>query len=363
MKKITILLLLNILLGYFLNAQITVTNNDMPMVNDTIRLNETNDIQGIDPVLTGANYTWDYSTLVSTSQRIDTFFSVSSTPTIYQFFFNNVFLYPNHKASYALSGVDIGTAQVSISEVFNYIKNSPSAYENVGFGSNINGIPSSTQIDPVDREYTFPMNYNNNGISNSAYAITVPSFGYYGQKLERMDTVDGWGSLILPNGTHNVLRVKSILKRVDTTYLDLLSLGTIIPRPEEIEYKWLSAGKGMPILKVVTIAGLVTQIEYQDGFAVSIEEVNQINNVNLFPNPVKTHLIIDFRATLSGDLKINLKDLLGKDVGFIYNGKIISGNNKLVIDLTQYNFEAGVYLAEFVVEKQPYYSQKIIIVE
>ena len=333
----------------------------MPVVNDTIRLSETNNIQGLDPLLTGVNYTWNFATLTPTTQRVDTFFSVSSTPFAYQLFFNNVFQYPNHKASYALKGADIGIPQVPITEVFNYIKNSSSAYDNVGFGSKISGIPSSTQNLPVDREYVFPMNYNDNNISNSAFAITVPGFGYYGESLERIDTVDGWGSLTLPNGTYNVLRVKSILNKIDTTYIDQFGFGTTIPRPEEIEYKWLANGKSLPMLKIITVGGNVTQIEYQDDLFVGIVEQDLINSVNVFPNPAKNHVVIDFNANVAGNLKVNLKDVLGKDVAVIYNNKINSGKNKLVVNLAQYTIKSGIYFMNFIIDGELTTTQKIII--
>ncbi len=347
------------------NAQITITNNDMPNVNDTFRLSSTNNIQGLDPVLTGTNYSWNFSTLVPSSQRIDTFFSVSSTPVAYQFYFNNIILYPNHKASYAIKGIDLGIPQVPITEVFNYIKNSSSAYDNVGFGSKINSVPSSTQNNPVDREYTFPMNYNGNHNSNSTYGMTVPTFGYYGQSLERIDTVDGWGTLALPNANYNVLRVKSILNKIDTTYLDLIGFGTTIPRPEEIEYKWLAAGTGIPVLKIITIAGNVTRIEYQDIFVnlVSVIEINKINGLNIFPNPAKNFISIDFEATVAGQLKVNLKDILGKVVATVYTNNLAAGNNKLVIDLTKYAIQSGIYFVELSVDNKEYFVQKLVIAE
>jgi hypothetical protein len=363
MKKITLLLFLGFL-SIISFAQITITNADMPSSGDTIRLSETFNIQSLDPVLTGTNYSWNFSSLVPNAQRIDTFFSVSSTPLAYQFFFNNGFLYPNHNANFATRGVDIGISQVPITEVFNYVKNSSSAYDNVGFGSNISGIPSSTQNIPVDREYEFPMNYNNNHISNAEYGITVPGFGHYGQTLERIDTVDGWGSLILPNGTYNVLRVKSILNKIDTTYIDLVGFGTTIPRPEEIEYKWLAAGKGLPMLKIVTVAGNITQIDYQDDFVpVGLEEVSGINTVVVFPNPAKDYLAIDFKANLSGNLKLNLKDVLGKNNGVIYNKMVRVGNNKLFIDLKQHSLNSGIYFVEFLMDGDLYYTKKIVVVE
>jgi hypothetical protein len=364
MKKVFTLFVATILTVSLSFAQITITDNDMPSVNDTIRLSETNNVQGLDPVLTGTNYTWNYSTLVPSSQRIDTFFSVSSTPLAYQLFFNNFILYPNHKASYALRGIDIGITQVPITEVFNYIKNSSSAYDNVGFGSKISGVPSSTQNNPVDREYEFPMAYNDNHISNSEFGMTVPGFGYYGQSLERIDTVDGWGSLTLPNGTYSVLRVKSILNKIDTTYIDAISFGTTIPRPEEIEYKWLAAGKGMPLLKVITVSGNVTQIEYQDDFVnVSVAETSKINNVTIFPNPTKDYLVIDFKAISSGNLKVSLKDVLGKNIALIYDKSIAAGNNKLLIDLTQYHVKSGIYFVNFLLDGKQYFTQKIMVAE
>jgi hypothetical protein len=364
MKKQSILFILSCL-SNLIFAQITITTADMPLVNDTFRLSETNDIQGLSPGLTGANFSWDFSSLIPVNQRIDTFFSVNATPFIYQLYFNNSFVYPDHKANYGLKGQDIGIPQVSISEVFNYSKNSSSAYDNVGFGSTINGIPNSTQNIPVDREYEFPMNYLNDKFSNSAFSISVPTFGHYGQTMDRNDTIDGWGSLILPNGTYDVLRVKSILNKVDTTYLDLLGFGATIPRPEEIEYKWLANGKGVPLLKVIMNAGQVTQIEYQDDQVVitAVIERNKIGNVTVFPNPTKNHLIIDFKATEPGYLKVKLKDILGKDVAIIYRENINFGSNQLMIDLTKYSIKKGIYFIEFLVDEKQSYTKKIVIVE
>ncbi len=311
MKNLLVVLL--VLVFNVLNAQITITNNDMPNANDTFRLSETFDIQGLDPALTGTNYIWNFSTLTPTSQRIDTFFSVSSTPFTYQWFFNNSALYPNHKASYALRGQDIGIPQVPITEVFNYIKNSSVAYDNVGFGSNIAGVPSSTQNIPVDREYVFPMNYNDNHTSFSEYGMSIPTFGYYGQSMTRIDTVDGWGSVTTPYGTFNCLRVKSVLQKIDTTYIDLAGFGFITPRPDEIEYKWLAAAKGVPILKIVTTSGFVSSIEYQDSarVLVSVPELTLNAGFEIYPNPACNILNVTSENSIQS---IEIIDITGKSI-------------------------------------------------
>lgn len=366
MKKLITLLALNVA-SVCAFAQITITNADMPSASDTFRLSTTINAQGLDPDLSGANFTWDFSTLVPDSQRVDSFFIVGDTPSAYQVFFNFPFLYPNYAASYAKRGIEISVPQVAtLSEVFNYTKNSSSALDNVGFGANLNNAPISVQNDPIDKEYLFPMNYNQTNTSLSAFELTVPGLGHYGQDMERINTVDGWGSLVLPNGTYDVLRVKSVLNKIDTIYIDsppLPAFGYTNPRPEEIEYKWLAAGTGAPVLKIVTNAGIVSSIEYQDDFytPVGVKELPKMNNVVVFPNPTKHHLVIDYNSSISGDLKVNLKDMFGKNVAVIYQNFSAKGTNKLVINLTQHSVKPGIYFVEMMVDDQQYYTAKVVV--
>ena len=49
-----------------LTAQITITSADMPNAGDSVLISVANSIDTNDINLTGANYTWDYSTLIPT---------------------------------------------------------------------------------------------------------------------------------------------------------------------------------------------------------------------------------------------------------------------------------------------------------
>ncbi len=355
------LLFVCLILSRILYSQITITSTDMPSVNDVFIYSNTLDIQGNDPKLTGTNYIWDYSALTYTTQSSDTFVAVSSTPVAYQFYFNNSVLYPTWEASYAIKGMDIVIPQFPITDVYNYYSNanSGSDYSHVGFGSNINGVPSSTRNIPVDVEYSFPMNYGDTHQSYSKYELGVPTIGTYGQALERTDTVDGWGTLITPYGTFNCLRVKSILNKTDTTYLDALGFGTNIPRPEEIEYKWLANGEGTPLLKIVTNLGTVTSIQYQDSARVIGVNENEIfSNINFFPNPTSDYLSIDFQSKTSGKMTFSFKDYLGRIV--FEEEKIIQiGKNIILFSLSDKNMNSGVYLVETLF-KGNFASQKIV---
>lgn len=362
MIKRLIMSAVGVVLVQFVAGQITVTNADMPNVNDVLLYSVTLDSQGQDPTVTGPNHTWDYSALTYTTQRPDTFVSVTSTPLAYQFYFNNGILYSQWKANYALKGIDIGISQVPITDVYNFHKNSSSQYSNVGFGSNINGVPSSTRNIPVDVEYVFPLNYGNTNISNSEYGMSVPTFGYYGQSLERVDTVDGWGMLTTPFGTFDCLRVKSTLTKVDTTYIDLIGMGTLIPRPEEIEYKWIANGMSTPVLKIVTTNGNISSIEYQDNLStVGVIELESINEVTIFPNPTKDYLSIDFNSKTNGIARIEIKDYLGRVIG-IEKYEVLTGDNLMLVNLLKFKLIEGIYVVNIVIgDKQ--YTKKVIFNE
>ena len=90
-------------------AQIIIDQIDMPASGDTMLYSIGFDI-GLDVDDTGPNYIWDYSALFPIDQAADTFVSVGSTPFLYQFFFNNQFLFPDHNATMAVKGTDIDLA-------------------------------------------------------------------------------------------------------------------------------------------------------------------------------------------------------------------------------------------------------------
>lgn len=341
----TVFLLILTTLSLTSSAQITISNNDMPSVNDIYHISITSNLQGNNPALTGTNFLWDYSQLQATVQRSDTFVAVTSTPLAYQYYFNNVFLYPNHKADYAIKGEDLNAQPVvNISDVYNFYKNSSNKYANVGFGSNLNGVPSSTKREPIDEEYLFPLNYNDNKISFSKFSISQPSGDGYGQHQRRIDTVDGWGTVITPLGTYNCIRVKSIVDISDSIYMSQFGITIVAGRPQKIEYKWLAANSGVPVLKIA-VDSVSTQIEYQDNLMVGINDnVLPIYHLKVFPNPAKESIIIDFQSIKKEQVTINLKDINGKVVKQVYSGNIKKGFNHILLSLNE--FSNGFYFLE-----------------
>ncbi len=346
------------LLPVFAFNQITITNNDMPNVNDIFVYSIGNTSFSQSLTVTGSNVTWDFSDLVSQSQRADTFVSVSTTPLAYQFYFNNAFLYPNHKADYAVRGEfpSNSNSPVQVTDLYNYFKNSSTEYANVGFGANINGVPTSGKNDPVDVWYHFPMNYGGTASNYAEFGFSIPNTGYYGQSIQRYDTVDGYGTLITPYGTFQTLRLKSTVYRTDTTYSDQFGFGTTIPRPEEIEYSWLTNNKGTPLLKIVVRAGQITQVEYQDSIrTLGVKQWQEKVQMQVYPNPATDVVLIESNKRFAQTVQVKIFDIAGKNVEVPYQ----TFENKILVNVRL--FPPGMYFVQVIENRTTIAVEKICI--
>jgi hypothetical protein len=276
MKAYYILLLtLFLLLTSKNNAQITITDADMPSAGDIFIYDLSTDLLVEDFSLTGTNYSWDYSTSLSTGVDSLSIVSVGSTPFAYQFFFNNQFTQPDHYSDYAQKGQELDAfGQVSITDRFDYYGINSNSLEIKGFGANVNGIPASVKYDTIDQLYPFPMTHGM-ATHNSVgyYLASVPNIGTYGQWIRREVTVDGYGSLTTPNATYpNTIRVKTVLLQTDTVYVDQFMLGQTIDRPEETIYEWFTNTEKTPVMRVVVRNGQATEAKYLLEVTSGIEE-------------------------------------------------------------------------------------------
>ncbi|QQR86857.1 MAG: T9SS type A sorting domain-containing protein [Flavobacteriales bacterium] len=296
----------------FTQAQITITQADMPSAGDIpARWNTT--VTQFDDADTGPNHVWDFSVLQPQLETADTCVSVSSTPILYQFFFNNPFIYPDHDADYAVRGQDFDFQVLQLTDVYDYFKRDANGFDNVGFGANINGVPASVQRLPVDHVYELPLNYSDASTSPSTWEVEVPGVLFFRQEQVRDNTVDGWGTLYLPTDTFQVLRVKSVLNRTDSIYVDQFMFGFSLPEPETIEYKWLAAGMDVPVLQVNTVAGIATTVRFwYDSTSLGLNGPEAIGAFHLFPNPADHHVQVLFVA--GEDRSLEVLDLSGRTV-------------------------------------------------
>lgn len=350
MKK-RFLLLSILVLSSQLIAQITINSSDLASADDTVLVGISNQTT-LDYTTTGANQTWDFSTLTRDTSRIDTFYNVSSASALYQLSFNN-FLTPNYQADYYnkllnnnLPSVPGGT--VSLNNPVFFTKNSASSSEIVGMGVEVNGVEVPVKADTVDVIYQYPMNYNDNWTSRSyLYMDMNPTFNaIFIRHQLRQSTVDGWGTITTPFGTYDVLRVKSIITYTDSVYIDL-GFGAQwlpVPTPQDIEYTWWSNGNKIPLLKVVEQNGSPSTIEFRGvtNYA-SIATQNKTNTFEIYPNPANNVLTVNLNNYKNAQIQVI--DITGKIV-------LTTNTTQTKNALDVANLTKGVYFIKIISNNQ-----------
>lgn len=327
-------------------AQPTINDNDMPVPGDTIRMASVLNLGSIDYTLTGLNYQWDFSSLTGTAERVDTFVSVTSAPWYYYPDFNNPFD-QTHKATVAQRMADMTQMPtVQFTDVFNFYKNSASAYTQVGMGITVNSIPMPVQFTDPDLLYTFPLTQGAKDSSFYAYHITIPTIGYYGQSRKRVNLVDGWGTVITPFDTFPAVRVLSTSYVHDTLHMDTLGFG-FAQDHMEYEYKWLADDMGIPVFKVTERTGMMSSTlgEYRKDYTPILSDVPKAETlmgfVDVYPNPATDQTSVCFSLNGNGKVSVEIFDLTGS---LIYTSGDINytrGFHQLPLPIE--NMAAGIY--------------------
>lgn len=295
-------------------AQITITTADLPHAGNVEVLSTANTFTGLNLTLTGPNYNWDYSALVPTGQRIDSFFPESAGNPLLTFYFINSGLNPN-RSNVATPGVNftLGTL-VTLSKVYNYYYNATAGFSQSGIGAEVNGIPLPITFSPHDKVYALPMIYNQRDSVTFSYGIDLTStLGiYYTVRKTRKNTVDGWGSLITPFSTYNSLRVKTQLIEVDSVYFDSLGFGFATPPITTYEYKWMATGQNVPALQINTSGtGIVTSIAYKDALVGILPTSSESFSSTVYPNPASDRMNVSLSNAHAGQYRVDLISLTG----------------------------------------------------
>ena len=361
-KKLFSLILI-LLLADFTVAQINITKDDMPVPGDTIRTSTTLFLGGLDYEATGPDHVWDFSSLTVMSQTVDTFVAVSETPILYQWYFNNSILYPDYKATVAAkqSGFD-PIPGFQVTDPYLFYKASDDDYSEVGFGVGINELTLPVKYDDIDFVYRFPMIYENEDSSFSSVNMDVPAMGTYFSTKDRHNEVDGWGTLITPFGTFEVLRVKTEIERYDSIWADSLGIGFHLDR-EYTEYKWMGNDYGIPLLQVTAEGILVfaTYIDSVRNYFYGVEESETSDKrFHVFPNPCHDYLVVDYELTGPSRVEISIYTITGQRVMTPLRESQGKGIFRKRINLSDLSTPAGVYLIRLSINDLPVVRRIII---
>ncbi|MES2592772.1 MAG: T9SS type A sorting domain-containing protein [Bacteroidota bacterium] len=244
------------------NAQITITTADMPVATK-IQYHSNDTVPTISIGNSDTIQTWNFTAVTQHTVDTSTVFPYASVP--------------NTAFSSATMAVQQGSANF-----YGYLLNSPSALTLLG-GSGVVDIQGSpiavNQINtPGEILFNFPTSFDSSFTNN--YSTSAKFFfgqqinGFYidsvhqRSRVEKSFVVDAYGTLTtLLGGPYNVLRVKEIKEKHDTTQAFFFGGWNDIPggitSSFTTTYSWWANGIGSALAKAtVDTNGTVTNLEW-----------------------------------------------------------------------------------------------------
>lgn len=341
-------------LNTWAKAQITITAADMPNAKDSILISIAASVGSNDVKLTGASYSWDYSKLVPTIQRYELFDAPSTFTAPFNLLFNP-FNTSYGKNNYQLKTVPI--PGIKLDAAYDFFKESTADLRQIGAGYTINGTPIPFLYSSPDILYRFPMNYLNMDSCDYKYGLPIPGMGYYGETGHRVNTVDGWGTLVTPFGTFETIRIRSAITAIDTIYIDAFKTGTNVPRPLKHEYKWFAQGSKIPVLQVdANVTGgtvTVTNVQFTDSLRSGIPHVgiadiasNQ-SKFEVYPNPATDLCTIHYLLKKNAAVEFSVMNITGE---LLLSKMEIKTAGDQVIRLSTQDLPNGVYFIRLTCE-------------
>lgn len=288
-----------------LHAQITLTSADMPQPGITYPLVNAAILDLSLGEQSGEGVTWDASDLVPIADAPLTPVSMSEASVTAALVFNSPFN-STYQCDFFLPtefpdlGVDLG---IPLDGFNNFYQTDGNAYAIAGIGLSASGFDLPVTYDDKDEIIPLPLEYGSEMTSTAAFSLDLTGILSYGLVQERQVVVDGWGTLILPSGSYEVLRTRTDLAATDDVFIEQLGDPFTIDR-EQTTYQWWGVGTGFPLLEITEIVGLSVIGSYQD-----FTQNNGITAADLhtqhpaiYPNPAYSGEEIQFGQTVSWSL-------------------------------------------------------------
>jgi hypothetical protein len=335
MKKLYILFLLTFG-GGIINAQITLTNSDMPVIGTSF-LYAQDTTRTTSPGSSGANQSWDLSTLKN--QSIDTVavLSASGTPAASKF----------PMSSFVFSASNAYTAHT---KQWTYYYITANALELLGFYQSGN----STSYSPPETGLLLPSTYNStftiDPVNSLVFSYPVPP--YDSLKIQStghlVSLVDGYGSLTTPSKTYpNTLRIKNKNNSIDSTFRrnkisgiwTLKSVGSGV----DSSYNWYANGIGNAVAQIN--AGYGSYLLSSPVTGINTSSSNN-NMLEIAPNPFNKQTSVSLQLNAKAKVQMILYNALGQTVSNVENANLESGNYKYDINVS----DKGIYFLRIAID-------------
>ena len=299
-------------------SQISIFSDDFPSEIGTLIIteNDTTQDRKVDVGLPGENQIWTLDQDISGVMVRQHIVEKEATPFLLDFPESNIAIRYTGKLGFLLHTYYFDETHGEI-YCYQYKSNDSLFIQGIGldssqvifgeFSANYSGF---TDIQPDLLLHSFPLQYGDSSISISHIPIEIETeFMNMPTKLlaeikdSTFSVVDGWGTLILPSGSYECLRIKSYI----TLNEDLYANGILFRsrKTRTINYQWIAKEYGV-IAKVISHSN-----EPDDNFTIS----HQLFRVYLF-NPTIELSTEDTSAAPQDtvNLPIYISDLTGLNI-------------------------------------------------
>jgi hypothetical protein len=270
-------------------SQTTIESSDLPQGGETYPIVNTTVLDLNLLNLAGADVTWDFSNLIELGDAPITPSPMSEASITASIAFNSPF-----NAAYQCDfflptvfpdlGIDLG---IPLDGFNNFYQTNNDYYAIAGIGLSSAGFDLPVPYDDIDEFFPLPFSFGESFSSTGSFALDLTGILGYWLDQTREVTADAWGTLMLPSGAYDVLRIRTELSAVDSVYIEQLGEPFVIDR-EQVIYQWWANGHGFPLLEVTTTGGIPSWATFQDlGTPNGIASHEGDDRLELYPNPAK----------------------------------------------------------------------------
>jgi len=350
MRKNYLLFALNVCSGLIIaQSPITLGNSNMPGTGDTLRYTNFAVNTAGNYTQTGTNFSWNFSTVSSTTEGLRNFKSALQTPYAILFFGLNEY---GEKISDT-----IGAGPLTLTNYYNFYKKqtSPAAFIADGVGMTFSSVPIPSYYSDKDELYMFPMSYPK--YDSTTFKFTTTTGGIipisYSKVGYRVTTVDGWGSVTTPYGTENCLRLISTQYAMDSIKNTIIPIPLGFPNYQR-SYQWLTLNSKIPYVEITgNLVGTTftpTQARYRgynkETIPTGLKQEN-LSKVLIYPNPVKDKLHIQ------SSLNTDTYEVFSCDGKLVTVMKSDFSSGQKQVDVS--GLEAGIYLLKITSDQNESY--------
>lgn len=315
MKKLILILLLGGL-NSALNAQPTITSDNVYLIGDQTQIAWCSD--PANPGDAGANVTWDFSNLNEIEELTFDYVEPETTLFGYQF--------PN--ATLCGVGEDNYHSFYSVSNGFLNVE---------GYAGYVEGANDTLKVIHTDTEEYIPIPFGFGDSHGDVFQGTTEILGFEATVQGTVDfEADGYGTLILPNGTYeNVIRYR-LNRTQENTVLGQTSTTT------KEQWGWMSPDYRFWLcLMEINNDGFGEEdiVWYAKNPLTLSSQAEERETVEIYPNPLSIGQALQFNFDSESSAIIELYSLEGKKVES-YRMQVHAGENRVSFRET---LPSGVY--------------------